>query len=122
MRPLVLDTKPFDELVQIVSLNLGLFRDSLAQSIGDNTHKHGRCSPWTSPFVEQLLDLIHGNAARKGLQRRDIILTANYRPVASAAALEAIVREAESSNREAVLLRVQRRSAPAQYVAVRIQR
>ena len=61
------------------------------------------------------------DAARKGLQRGDIILTANYRPVADSAALEAAVRQAQASNREAVLLRIQRRGRPAAYVAVRLR-
>ncbi|GAA4049770.1 Do family serine endopeptidase [Parerythrobacter jejuensis] len=63
----------------------------------------------------------NSDAGRKGLQRRDIILTANYKPVSTVADLEAIVREAEAADREAVLLRVQRRGRPASYVAVRIQ-
>jgi serine protease Do len=61
------------------------------------------------------------DAARKGLQRGDIVLTANYRPVASPAALEAAVREAQSGNRDAILLRVQRRGQPLQYIAVRLR-
>ena len=46
---------------------------------------------------------------RKRLQGGDIILTANYRPVRSLDDLESIIRTAESEDREAVLLRVQRR-------------
>ncbi|MDG5747706.1 Do family serine endopeptidase [Qipengyuania sp. XHP0207] len=63
----------------------------------------------------------NSDAARKGLQRRDIILSANYRPVATASDLEAIIRTAESENRDAVLLRVQRGGRPASYVAVRLR-
>lgn len=61
------------------------------------------------------------DAARKGLQRRDIILSANYREIADPAALEATVREAQSEGRDALLLRVQRPGGPAQYVAVRLR-
>jgi len=61
------------------------------------------------------------DAGRKGLQRGDIILTANYRAVATLADFETVVADAEKSNREAVLLRVQRRGRPAQYVPVRMR-
>ena len=61
------------------------------------------------------------DAGAKGLQRGDIILSANYRDVSSVADLEAAVRAARSSNRPAVLLRVQRRGQPAAYVAIRLR-
>ncbi|NTZ44028.1 Do family serine endopeptidase [Altererythrobacter sp. SALINAS58] len=62
----------------------------------------------------------NSDAGRKGLRRGDIILSANYNEVASIADLEAIVSEADRANRDAVLLRIQRRGSPAQYVAVRL--
>lgn len=62
-----------------------------------------------------------GDAASKGLQRGDIILSAAYRPVTSPADLEAVVKTARAEKREAVLLRVQRRGQPAIYVPVRIR-
>ncbi|OYU34272.1 MAG: protease [Novosphingobium sp. PASSN1] len=61
------------------------------------------------------------DAAAKGLQRGDIVLSANYKPVATAADLEAIVRQAKTENREAVLLRIQRRGQPPVYMPVRIR-
>lgn len=63
----------------------------------------------------------NADAARKGLRRGDIILTANYRQVATISDLEAVVLEAEQAGREAVLLRVQRRGGPPSYVAVRLR-
>ena len=63
----------------------------------------------------------NADAARKGLQRGDIILTANYREVTTIAEFEAVVADAERSGREAVLLRVQRRGGPPSYVAVRMR-
>jgi serine protease Do len=63
----------------------------------------------------------NSDAARKGLQRGDIVLSANNRSVANPAALEAVVSEARSSNRDAVLLRVQRSGRPAAFVAVRLR-
>ena len=60
------------------------------------------------------------DAARKGVQRGDIILSANYRPIADAAGLEAEIKSAQKDNREAVLLRIQRRGQTAVYLAVRL--
>jgi len=62
-----------------------------------------------------------GDAAAKGLQRTDIILSANYKPITTAAELEAVVKQAKTENREAVLLRIQRRGQPAIYVPVRLR-
>ena len=63
----------------------------------------------------------NSDAARKGLQRGDIILTANYRAMASVADLETAVRAAKAENRDAVLLRIQRRGGSPQYVAIRLR-
>lgn len=61
------------------------------------------------------------DAGTKGLQRGDIILSANYRDVGNVADLEAAVRQAKDANRVAVLLRVQRRGQPATYVPIRLR-
>ncbi|MCY1670558.1 Do family serine endopeptidase [Novosphingobium sp. SL115] len=61
------------------------------------------------------------DAASKGLQRGDIVLSANYVTVATIADLEKIVRTAKAENREAVLLRIQRRGQPATYMPVRLR-
>jgi serine protease Do len=61
------------------------------------------------------------DAATKGLQRGDIVLSANYKPVMTAADLEAVVRQAKAERREAVLLRIQRRGQPAIYLPIRIR-
>ena len=63
----------------------------------------------------------NSDAARKGLQRGDIVLTANYSAVASPAALEAAVKQAQAEDREAVLLRIQRRGQTPRYFAVRLK-
>ena len=69
-----------------------------------------------------VVDVDQGSdAARKGLQRGDVVLSANYRDVATPAALEAAVRQAQADRREAVLLRIQRRGGPARYAAVRLR-
>jgi serine protease Do len=77
-------------------------------------------SPDTRGLVIGVVDP-SSDAAAKGLQRGDIILSANYKPVASAADLAAIVSEAQSAGRDAVLLRIQRRGSPSAYLPVRIR-
>ncbi|PKB19349.1 serine protease Do [Novosphingobium kunmingense] len=61
------------------------------------------------------------DAATRGFTRGDIILSANYRELASVADLDAAIRAAKAENRAAVLLRVQKRGQPAVYVPVRLR-
>ncbi len=63
----------------------------------------------------------NSDAGRKGLQRRDIVLSANYEELTSVADLERVLSEAKDANREAVLLRVLRRGQPARYVPIRLR-
>ncbi len=81
---------------------------------------HLGASPGTTGLVIGAIEP-NSDAARKGLRRGDIILSANYSEVATPAALEAIVAEAASSGRDAVLLRIQRRGSTPAYVAVRLR-
>ncbi|WP_435416823.1 Do family serine endopeptidase [Parerythrobacter aurantius] len=85
----------------------------IAQQLGVNASVQGLAVAVVDPSSD---------AAQKGLRRRDIITGANYKPVASVADLEAIVAEAERAGRESVLLRIERRGAPAFFQAVRIQK
>ncbi|WP_374408761.1 Do family serine endopeptidase [Pelagerythrobacter sp.] len=63
-----------------------------------------------------------GSDAGQKVTRGDIILSANYNDVATAADLERIVREAQASGREAVLLRIQRVGAQSPfYVPIRLR-
>ncbi len=61
------------------------------------------------------------DAARKGLRRGDIILSANYQPTATVEQLLAQIAAATTEKREALLLRIQRRTTPPAFVAVRIR-
>ena len=63
----------------------------------------------------------NSDAARKGLRRGDIILSANYQTVTTVEALLAQIRAASAEGREAVLLRVQRRTQPPIFVPVRLR-
>lgn len=62
------------------------------------------------------------DAAQKGLARSTVIFSANGRPVATPADLEAQVRAAQAEGREAVLLRIVRRGEPERTVPVRLRR
>lgn len=62
-----------------------------------------------------------GTAAQVGLRRGDVIVSANYKPVTTATALSAAIKEAKAANRSAILLGVKRRGAPTQYVTVRLE-
>ena len=62
----------------------------------------------------------NSDAGRKGLRRGDIILEANYQPVATVDALREQIEAAETEERDALLLRVQRRGAPSRFIAVRL--
>ncbi len=63
----------------------------------------------------------NADAARKGLRRGDIVLSANYQAVASVEALAEQVKAAETDGREAILLRVQRRTQPPAFFPIRLR-
>lgn len=63
----------------------------------------------------------NADAARKGLRRGDIILSANYQDTTTIADLETVISEAEATDREAVLLLIQRRGGAPAYTAVRLR-
>jgi len=63
----------------------------------------------------------NADAARKGLRRGDVILSANYQPVTTVEALVAQVNAAVTENREAILLRIQRGTQPPAFIAIRLR-
>ena len=63
----------------------------------------------------------NSDAGRKGLRRGDIILSANYEAVSTNEDLRAAISNAEADDRDAVLLRIQRRGMPARFVPVRLR-
>jgi serine protease Do len=101
--------------------------EALAQNLGLQV------TPLTPRFAQQLgvaadsggLVILNvdpnADVGQKGLQRGDIVVTANYRPVNSVADLESIVTQAKAAGRESVLLRIQRRGRPLTYVPVRLR-
>ena len=61
------------------------------------------------------------DAGAKGIQRADVILSVNNRPVTTTAALEAIIREAKAAGRPAVLLRVLRKGQPPAFLPIQLR-
>ncbi|MEK6638349.1 MAG: Do family serine endopeptidase [Pseudomonadota bacterium] len=61
------------------------------------------------------------DAAAKGLQPRDVIISINYKPVSTQADIAAAAASAKSAGRSNVLLYVQRRGIPPRYVAVKLR-
>lgn len=61
------------------------------------------------------------DAGAKGLRRGDVIITANNRPVATQADLDAQVKAVAAQGRSAILLQVLRRGQPATFLPVRLR-
>ena len=102
---------------QVVEERLGLqvmpLTAQIARQLGAGADTRGLVIAGVNP---------NSDAGRKGLQRGDIILSANYRELAAVSDLENAVRTAQTEKRDAVLLRVQRRGTTPAYVAVRLTR
>ena len=114
------DAEPEDDMSPSDS---EVIQDSVGLQVLELTPQIARqlgVAPDTQGLVIASVDQ-NSDAARKGLQRGHIILTANYRPMTSVADLENAVRSAKAENRDAVLLRIQRRGGSPQYVAIRLR-
>ena len=61
------------------------------------------------------------DAGAKGLRRGDVIISANNRPVATQADLDAAVKAVAAQGRNAVLLQVLRRGQPITFLPVRLR-
>jgi serine protease Do len=101
----------------------GLAENSLGVSVLPVTPQIARqlgASDSTKGLVVNAVDP-SSDAARKGLQRGDILLSANNRNIATVAELEGAIKEAKGAARAAMLLRVQRRGQPATFVPIRLR-
>lgn len=61
-----------------------------------------------------------GSVAQVGIQRADVIVSVNYKPVATPEELVAAIKSARTSGRSNILLGVKRRGGPTQFIAVGI--
>jgi serine protease Do len=105
-----------DEMDDTIAEKLGLqvleLTPQIARSLGTN--------PDTVGLVIGAVDP-NSDAARKGLRRGDVVLSANYQEVGTVEALREQIAAAEADGRDAVLLRVQRRGQPPRFVPVRLR-
>ncbi|WP_230079817.1 Do family serine endopeptidase [Alteripontixanthobacter maritimus] len=101
-----------DAVQESLGLNLVPLTPQIARQLGVDTDMQGLAIASVNP---------NSDAARKGLQRRDIILSANYRDVATVTDLESVVAAAKKDGREAVLLRIRRTNGQRVYVPVRLR-
>ena len=115
------DDNPFNNRPQqqgqgVVEKALGLSVIPLTPQIANQIGADASTRGVVITAVDQSSD-----AGTKGLQRGDIVLQANYRPVGTVAQLEAIVNEARTNNRGAVFLQVKRRGQPPAFVGIRLR-
>ena len=61
------------------------------------------------------------DAASKGIQPGDVILSVNYKPTTAPADVAAVTSAAKTAGRSNVLLLIQRKNGPPQYVAVKLR-
>ena len=62
------------------------------------------------------------DAAQKGLQRGDLIVSVNRTPVANTADTARVISQAKAAGREAVLLYIQRARLPGRFISVRFNK
>jgi serine protease Do len=97
---------------EILGVAVVALTPSIASQIGVGSETKGVVVSAVDPGAD---------AARKGLRRGDVILSVNRQPTTTPSEVAAAVSTAKKSNRDAVLLRVQRRTGDPQFVAVRLR-
>jgi serine protease Do len=114
--PETFDNNPAPSTGGVIEQSLGLqvqaLTPSIARQLGVGSETTGLVILRVDP---------NSDAGAKGLQRGDMVLSANNRRISALADLESAVRTAKSEGREAVLLQVQRRGQPALFVPVRLR-
>ena len=93
-----------------LGLSVQTLNDQIARQVGVPAGTRGLVIAQVNPSSD---------AATKGLQRGDVILSAGQTPVTTLAQLSAAVAAAKAANRSSVLLQVQRGGNPPRYVGVR---
>ncbi|TRD11006.1 Do family serine endopeptidase [Erythrobacter insulae] len=97
--------------------------EKLGLSVLEMTPDIARALRVDEDTVGLVIDQVDQNsdAGRKGLRRGDIILSAQYKAVSTIEDLRAAIASAEAENREAVLLRIQRRGQPPRFLPIRLR-
>ena len=101
---------------EVMSASLGLqvteLTPQIASRLGLDANLHGVVITSIDPSSD---------AAQKGLQPRDVIVSANNQPVMNAADVARIVTQAKSQGRDAVLVFIQRRGIPGRFIPLRLK-
>ena len=114
------ENKDFDK--QTDTPDSKVVRDTLGISVIPLDAEIARALGMTTDIKGVVVDVPGtGTGAQVGLRRGDVIVSANYKPVTTAASLSAAVKEAQAAGRGAILLGVKRRGAATQYVTVRLE-
>ena len=114
------ENKDFDK--QTDTPDSKVIRDTLGISVIPLDAEIGRALGMTADVKGVVIDVPGaGTGAQVGLRRGDVIVSANYRDLNTAAGLAAAVKDAKTAGRSAILLGVKRRGAATQYVAVRLE-
>ena len=114
------ENKDFDK--QTDTPDSKVIRDTLGISVIPLDAEIGRALGMTADVKGVVIDVPGaGTGAQVGLRRGDVIVSANYRALSTAAGLAAAVKDAKTAGRSAILLGVKRRGAATQYVAVRLE-
>jgi serine protease Do len=114
------ENKDFDK--QTDTPDSKVIRDTLGISVIPLDAEIGRALGMTADVKGVVIDVPGaGTGAQVGLRRGDVIVSANYRALSTAAGLAAAVKDAKAAGRTAILLGVKRRGAATQYVAVRLE-
>ena len=114
------ENKDFDK--QTDTPDSKVIRDKLGLSVIPLDAEIARALGMTADVKGIVVDVPGaGTAAQVGLRRGDVIVSANYKPVTTAAGLATAVKDAQAAGRGAILLGVKRRGASTQYVTVRLE-
>ena len=114
------ENKDFDK--QTDTPDSKVIRDALGFSVIPLDAEIARVLELPRDFKGIVIDVLGtGTGAQVGLRRGDVIVSANYRDLNTAAGLAAAVKDAKTAGRSAILLGVKRRGAATQYVAVRLE-
>ncbi|WP_411290372.1 trypsin-like peptidase domain-containing protein [Sphingorhabdus sp.] len=114
------ENKDFDK--QTDTPDSKIIRDTMGVSVIPLDAEIARALGMTDDVKGVVVDVPGtGTGAQVGLRRGDIIVSANYKPLNTAAGLAAAVKEAQAVGRGAILLGVKRRGAATQYVTVRLE-
>ena len=114
------ENKDFDK--QTDTPDSKVIRDKLGLSVIPLDAEIARALGMTADVKGIVVDVPGaGTAAQVGLRRGDVIVSANYKPVTTAAGLATAVKEAQAAGRGAILLGVKRRGTATQYVTVRLE-